>query len=144
MDFHGTSHTYECIPPVLGIVTAWEKYQEELNEWKVNGKKGSEPEEVKPVIIGLKCIPIPEVDEDVFKEAKVRSEKTPEEAQRIIAGFTKERIKSKVVSIKNLVIDGEEVTDFDTFYDIAPPELVSWVCKVIYSSYMLSQAEIKN
>ncbi|OQY16385.1 MAG: hypothetical protein B6I36_10340 [Desulfobacteraceae bacterium 4572_35.1] len=127
MDFNSTNHVYRCVPPVLGIKEAYDSGAEK-----------------NPVVFGLKCIPMPEVDEDVFKEAKIRSEKTPDESQRIIAGYTKDRIKSKVAFIENLVLDGNEITDFDSFYNLAPPELVSWVCKAVYSSYVLSVHEIKN
>ena len=151
MDFHTTDHVYKCIPPVLGIAAEYEEYLKALKAWENDervldddDREACRPAEVKPVVIGLKCIPMPEVDEDVFKEAKTRSEKSAEESQRLIAGFTKERIKSKVAFFENLILDGEEIKDFDTFYDKAPPELVSWVCKAVYSSYILSRAERKN
>lgn len=142
MEFYGAGHVFKCVPTVLGISTEWEKYQKAVKEAQKDGTPA--PEEFKPVIFGMKCMSMPEIDEDAIREAQTRGEKTADEAQRIIAGFTKSRIASKVVSIENLTVDGKEVTDFDTFYDVAPPELVSWVCKSIYSSFILSRAEIKN
>lgn len=144
MDFHDSSHVYECVPPVLDIATKWEVYKAQVKEWEADKKNIVEPEEVKPVIIGLRCLSIPEIDEDTLREFNERSEKSPGEAQRIIGGFTKERVRGKVVFIKNLFLDGKEITDFDTFYAEAPPELVSWVCKAVYSSYILSRSELKN
>lgn len=144
MEFHSSGHVYKCIPPVLGISTGWEKYKAKLAEWKADKENIKKPKVFKPVIVHLKCISMPELDEGVYKEAKTRAERAPEEAQRIIQGFTQEKIAEKVVKIENLKIDGEEVTDFNRFYEIAPPELVSWVCKSVYSTHILSRAEIKN
>lgn len=151
MEFHSSSHIYKCIPPVLGISTEWEKYKAKLEDWKNDTsvltkeeRKLSKPKTFKPVIFHLKCLSMPELDESVYREAKARSERAPEEAQRIIQGFTQEKIAEKVVKIENLIIDGEEVTDFNRFYEIGPPELVSWVCKAVYSTHVLSRAEIKN
>lgn len=137
MEFNSSNHVHRCIPTVLGIRAKYDQYLAD----KANGEKA---EEVKPVIIGLRFISLVDVDSDTIAETSVRYEKTPEEAQRIIAGFTKDRIKKNVSFIENLVIDGKEVTDFDIFYEVAPPELVAWVCKAVYSSFILSEAELKN
>lgn len=144
MDFHKVDFVHKCIPPILGIATAWEKYQEDLAAWEADPENNAEPEEVKPIIFHLKCVPLEESGEDIFRETKARAEHAPQEAQRIIDEITRERVNSKVVKIENLNLDGEECTDFDTLYKQGPPELASWVAKAVYSSYVLAKAEIKN
>ena len=151
MDFHSLNHVYDCIPPVLGIPAEYEKYLKDLAAWEADervltgeGREACKPAEVLPVIVGLKVIAIAESDEDIFKESRIRMEKTGEEAQRAVSDITRDRIRSKVAYIKNLTIDGKEVTTFDDLYECGPPELISWVCKVVQSSYLLSRAERKN
>lgn len=137
MDFHKPDHVFKCIPPVLDILTRYEEY-------KAAKAAGEKVKEVKPVIVGLKVIPREKQQEDFRREYKTRSECATDEAQRIVEGFTKERIREHVVSIENLTIEGEEITDYDKLCELAPPELGAWIDKVVYSYYVLSRAEIKN
>lgn len=123
MEFHDLNHVYECVPPVLGIPDVPEEEQ---------------------VIIGMTVIPIEESDEDIFSESRVRLEKSGEEAQRAVSQITKDRIKSKVKYIKNLKCGDKEIKTFDELYEFGPPELVSWVCRAVQSSVILSKAERKN
>lgn len=113
MDFYGSDHVYECIPPVLG------------NE--------KSPE---PCVIGLKVITVPELDKEVLEGRGL--------APEMLEKRTRDMIRSKVTFIRNLKVDDQEVADFDTFYAKAPPELVRWVCRAVYSTQVLSEAERKN
>ena len=143
MEFEAPGHVYKCVPPVLGIKRKWDKYQEDLKKWEEN-KEGEKPEEVKPVIIGMKRLVMPIVDTETKRESYARVNLSMEEASKIVEGYTKDNIRAHVDHIENLVVGGKEVTDFDTFYDVAPIELVSWVCKAIYSTMTLSDSELKN
>ena len=123
MDFNSSDHVFDCIPPVLGITKAPEDEQ---------------------VVIGLSIVKMPEVDLDQTAEIKARLDHTPDKSSEMVAEITLARIREKVHHIKNLTVGGQAVTDFDTFYKVAPPELVRWVVKSVYSYYALSQAERKN
>ena len=123
MDFNSPDHVFECVPPVLGISKAPKEEQ---------------------VIIGLSIVKRPEVDLDHTAEIKARLDHTADKASEMVAEITLARIKDKVAFIRNLTVGGVEIKDFDTFYKEAPPELVQWVVKAVYSYYALSQAERKN
>ncbi len=96
---------------------------------------GNEKDE-SPVAVGLKVVAVPEIDR---LQAECRGL-----GQEAIDKKNYEAIKSKVVFIENLKIDGQDVSDFDTFYQKAPPELVDWVTKAIFSTLHLTKAERKN
>ena len=123
MDFYSPDHVWKVVPPVLGIKEMPVKEQ---------------------VLFGLKVVQMPERDEDQAMQNKAMNDHTPDKATELIDAVTLARVKSKVVSIENLKIGGKSVTDFDTFYATAPPELVKWVVTAVYSTFHLTRAEIKN
>ncbi|MCP3177308.1 hypothetical protein MJO47_09375 [Desulfuromonas sp. KJ2020] len=89
-----------------------------------------------PVVFGLRVITVPENDK-LLEEARGMSREAADKK-------TYEKIKEKVTFIRNLVIGGKPVTDFDEFYKNGPPEMVRWVCAAVYSTQALSLAERKN
>jgi hypothetical protein len=53
-------------------------------------------------------------------------------------------MRAKVAFIRGLIVGGREIATFDDFYKNAPPELVSWVLRAVYSTQILTAAERKN
>lgn len=123
MDYQGPAHVYWVAPPTNGNLYLPADQQ---------------------VQVGLSCVTIPDLDaERLASQATMQAE-----PQSKWAGIAAERalaqIRSKYHGVRNLTIKGEPVKDFDDFYRNGPPEMVSWVCRAVMSSEILTAAEVKN
>lgn len=123
MDFKGANHVYWVAPPTNGNQLLPESEQ---------------------VLIGLKCVTIPDLDAEQLVSAAMMAEHPQSKWAEAQKDRTYKLIESKFCGVKNLTINGEAVRDFNHFYSDGPPEMVSWVCKAIYKSEVLSDLEIKN
>jgi hypothetical protein len=119
MDFHGPGHVFPCVPPVLGN----------------HGKLES------PVVVGLRFVSGPDLDRNIMAHKAALGEESPAEVQ---TKLTLDLIRSKVAYVKGLTVDGIEIADFDALYEKAPREFYAWVCQAIYSTQILTDAELKN
>lgn len=90
----------------------------------------------EPVVVGLQVLTLPEQDAEIMAQRGLGAE--------AISRRTMALVKGKIKFIRGLKVDGQEITDFDSFYKLAPPELVSWVMSAIYRTSILSGAERKN
>jgi hypothetical protein len=90
----------------------------------------------EPVVIGLKVISLPDQDTEITASRGLGAE--------AITKRTMDLLRSKVAFIRDLKVGGREITTFDDFYKNAPPELVGWVLRAVYSTQILSAAERKN
>ena len=123
MDIKSTAHVYEAVPPYLN--------NRDLPEFEM-------------VWLGLKAVSMPDSDKLDREMVNLYNDYARDKAAEMETGKRLEQIKSKVVSINNLVLDGNPVTSFDEFYANAPKELVQWVISAIHSSITLGLAERKN
>lgn len=121
MKFNGTNHIYKCVPPVLGNDTA-----------------------ETPVIIGLRGVNTVDMDNIKAEYLEYSLNNTQVKAAELVTESTIKFVAGKVASIENLEIDGKEITDFETFYKLAPQELVTWVMTAIHSTQILTSAELGN
>jgi len=121
MDFKGPEHVYRCTPDVLG-------------------NRGDE----KPVVIHIKRLSQDQIEKALIEENDVHSTFNAGEAMTKVGQMVTERVREKFVKAENLTIDGEKVESFEDFNKLAPPELVQWVFKSIYSTYILDEAELGN
>ena len=121
MDFRNSHHVYKCVPPVLG-------------------NEASEA----PVVISLRGVSM--ADRDKAKAAEVDAYQTyaRDKAQEVITSATYELVKSRVDKIEGLTLNDKECSDFDTLYNEGPAELLQWVFAAVFSTILLSDAEVKN
>lgn len=123
MEFYGKNHVFEYAPAAL-----------DNREQSVDDM----------MFIGLKCVTMPEQDKFQREMAAVRNDYALDKAQEVIEQKTYEMVKSKVCFIKNCIIDGQLVEDWDTFYANAPMEIVSEICAAVLRTNKLMEGERKN
>lgn len=123
MDFRGPQHVYWVAPPT-------------------NGNRELPPEQ--QVLIGLRCVTVPDLDAERIATAAMTSEHPQSKWVQLQSDRTMALIAGKYAGVKNLTIKGEPVRDFAHFYADGPPEMVSWMCKAVMSSEVLTEAEVKN
>ena len=123
MDFAGPDHIYWTIPPTNGNLALPKKDQ---------------------VQIGLTCATVPDLDAEQLAQSVIAATEPQSKWQAMLKERTYKLIAGKFRGVKNLTIKGEEVRDFDHFYQSGPPEMVAWVCKAVMSSEVLTAAERKN
>lgn len=123
MDYQGSDHVYWVAPPTNGNL---------------------KQDEDKQVLIGLSCVTVPDQDGEAIAQSVITATEPQSKWQAIVKDRTYKLIASKYRGVKNLTIKGNEVKDFDDFYNNGPPEMVAWVCKAVMSSEMLTAFERKN
>ena len=121
MKFKSHNHVYLCIPPVLG-------------------NENSE----QPVTVGLRGVSAVDMDNYKAQALEYQLNFGQAKASEMVTAETIKFTADHVASIEGLEIDGQPVTDFETFYKDAPQELVSWVMTAIHSTQILTDAERKN
>lgn len=157
MEIKSVNHVYQAAPPYLDnrerptrlmaeVLQRLQTEQPKLSDQELWHKAAAEVEEKHDMIwFGLTGVSMPETDILDRQIAMLYSgDYARDKAGELDAEKRLDQVKKHVVSIKNLIIDGQPVTDFDTFYRIAPKELVRWVCDAVHSCIVLSGAEIKN
>ena len=110
----------------------------------MNNRKLPQDEQI---VVGLKVATMPEQDTYQRQVMQIRAEYALDKAQELIEEKTRELAKSKFEYVYGLEIEGITAggtMDFDTFYNEAPPELVSWILRAILSTTELTLAERKN
>jgi len=119
----GKNHIYETLPPFMG---------------------NRQLPKDEQIVIGLKVVSLPEQDAYQREAMAIRSDYALDKAQELVEEKSRDLVRGKFVSIEGLEIEGIDNLDFDTFYNEAPPELVSWVVRAVMSTTELSLAERKN
>jgi hypothetical protein len=94
------------------------------------------PDAEVPVVIGLKVVSVPDQDAEINACRGLGPE--------AVTKRTMDLLRAKFAYVKNLRVGGREIETFDDFYKHAPPELVGWVLRAVYSTQILSGAERKN
>lgn len=128
MKIKSRNHVYECVPPFL------------------DNRKLPESEQV---VIGLKVVPMPEAEDFRQEMGRIAADYSVDKAAELQRDKTLELVGSKFAFVHGLEIEGISLDEnggipFKTFYDEAPPELVTWVCRAVMSTTELSMAERKN
>ena len=123
MDIKSIDHVYEAVPPYLS---------------------NREQDKDEMIWFGVKAVSMPESDRLDREIQAAFSDLARDKAAEVQTGKQLEQIKSKIISINNLTLDGKPVTSFDEFYARAPKELVQWICAAVHSSLTLGLAERKN
>lgn len=156
MDITGVGHIYKAAPPylnnrelpalmmaeVLARESAANPGAAEADLW---AKAAAEVDErCEMVWFGLTGVSMPEQDALDRAIAALYGDHQREKAGELEVAKRLELVGKHVVSINNLKIDGQPVTDFDTFYRLAPKELVRWVCDAVHNCIVMSGAERKN
>lgn len=156
MEIHSNNHIYEAVPPFLNnrelahilrsqLITEIKASNPYLpDEEVVKQATDRAVKENKMIWFGLQGISQPEADKIEQQSLAAYSDLAKDKAGEKVSELNQNLIKSKVKSINNLVIDGNEITTFDEFYRQAPKELVRWVCNAVQSTIALSLAERKN
>lgn len=121
MDIKGNDHIYKVIPNILGNETA-----------------------ENPAIFHLKGISQEDFSAAVVAESVIRQNHTREKAAELVSDNSRKLVADRVVKVENLIIDGEEVSDYETLYKKAPRELIQWITAAVHSTDILSEYEIKN
>jgi len=97
------------------------------------------------IVFGLKVVPMPEQDGYQNQKAlNYNGNFAPDKAQEENDRLLKELVKSKLDFIEGLEIGDKQVTDIETFYKEAPPELVADVFRAVMSTAVLTLGEQKN
>ena len=97
------------------------------------------------IVFGLKVAPMPE--QDAYQNQKAlnfNGNFAPDKAQEENDRLLKDLVKSKLAFIENLDIDDKLVTDLETAYREAPPELIAEVFRAVMSTAVLFLGEQKN
>lgn len=124
MKLNSINHVYRYVPNFL------------------NNRKLPKEEQI---VFGLKVVPMPEQDAYQNQRAlNINGNFAPDKAQEKNDRLLKELVKSKLAFIENLEIDDKPVTDIDTAYKEAPPELVAEVFRAVMSTAVLTLGEQKN
>ena len=123
VDIRSIDHAYEAVPPYMS---------------------NREQPESEMIWFGLRAVSMPDSDKLDREIQAAYNDLARDKAAELETGKRLEQIKSKVVSINNLTLDGKPITDFDEFYKKAPKDLVQWVCAAVHSSITLGLAERKN
>jgi hypothetical protein len=121
MDFRSNDHVYKVIPDILGNAEA-----------------------ETPAIFHLKGISQNDFSEAVRRESLIGSNHTREEAAKLVSESSAKLVSDRVVKIENMTCDGNEILTYDDLTKHAPRELVNWIVGAVYSSEVLTEAEIKN
>lgn len=121
MDFAPKQHIYRCVPPVLGNEAAEEQ-----------------------VVIWLRGISQSDRDKAKLEETALYLAHTRDKAHELITEAAYALVKDRVASIEGLTLDGKPCNDFDTLYSEGPAELVQWVFAAVFSTVLLTAAEVKN
>jgi hypothetical protein len=155
MDLNGNDHIYQAVPPyldnrerpLLATRQALEKLlvtEPDLDEAAAWVKAKETAGDGGMVWFELQAISLPETDALDRAISSLYNDYSSDKAAEHEQGKRRELLKSKVHGIHNLTIKGGPVTDFDTFYRMAPREMVQWVIGAVNSTIALSQAERKN
>ncbi len=125
MKFFAPDHVYECLPPFLNNLELPEEEQ---------------------IVIGLKGIYVPEMDAYKAEVARIRAEAySALDAAEKIEKKNRELIGGKVVFIRGLEVrDFGEVSDFETFCQVAPASLVDWTLHAPFNLETLIQSDRCN
>lgn len=135
MDLRNTQHIYRCIPPLFG------NRAPEVTKGD-DGKEVSD--DFQTFYINLRGVSMAERDKAKAFEFETYQAYARDKAQEIVTQATYDLVKSRVQSIEGLSLDGKPCTDFDTLYNDGPPELLQWVFAAVFSTVLLSDAEVKN
>lgn len=156
MNLNSVKHVYQAVPPYLNnrelpsllmaeVLTSCKLHKPEASAEELWAQASAEVEaKCEMIWFGLTGVSMPETDALDRAIAALGWDNTRDKASELEMAKRVEQVKSHVVSINNLTIDGEPVTDFDTFYRLAPKELVRWLCDAVHSSVVMSHAERKN
>lgn len=123
MKINSKNHVYATLPPFM------------------NNRQLPKEEQI---VIGLNVVTLPEQDAFQRECMAIRSDYAMDKAQELIEEKSRAIVREKFEYIEGLEIEGFDKLDFDTFYNEAPPELVSWVVRTVMSTTELSAAERKN
>lgn len=131
MLFKSINDIHEIVPPVSrGTVNNRQLPREEQLYFKVRG------------------VNISDKDNLDMQAALDRNRFTPEKALEEYHKRVCSLVKEKFVSLHNYFVEApdgpREVTTFEEFCQVAPPELVQWLFSVVMSGEALSAAERKN
>jgi hypothetical protein len=90
----------------------------------------------RTVTVQMKVIPQTELEQQARLEAVLDVESRGKKAQELIA--------SKVLKIEGLKVSGKEVTTYEELRKNGPNELIKWLQMAVFSTQILSEAEVKN
>jgi len=156
MNINSVNHIYQAVPPYqknreLALIMAGEiiarerKANPDMPDQELWSKAAAEADEKCGMMwFGLTGVSMPETDALDRAVAMLYNDHNREKASELDIQKRIELVKKHVVSINNLELDGQPVTDFDTFYALADKVLVRWVCDAVHSQITLSAAERKN
>ena len=156
MDIKSIDYVYQAVPPYLNnrdlpaimlsdLVAEFTAATPELGaETILANAKARVAAENTMIWFGVKALSMPDSDKFDRELVNLYNDYARDKAAEMEAGKRIEQIKSKVVSINNLTLDGQPVTSFDDFYARAPKELVQWLCAAVHSTITLGLAERKN
>lgn len=156
MNITSVNHVYQATPPYLDnrerparmmaeVLLRLRQEKPAAGDQELWSLAATEVEEKCDMIwFGVTGISMPETDQLDRQIAMLYNDYARDKAGELDAEKRVEQVKKHVHSINNLAIDSTPVTDFDTFYRIAPKELVRWLCDAVHSCIILSGAERKN
>lgn len=156
MNLNSTKHVYQAVPPYLDnreiparlmteALTRVKQAEPDLTDQEIWSKAADQVETTCDMIwFGTTSVSMPETDALDRAIAALYSDYARDKAGELEAAKRLELVKKHVVSINHLTLDGEPVTDFDTFYAQAPKDMVRWICDAVHSSIILTHAERKN
>jgi hypothetical protein len=121
MELRANDHVYKVIPDLFGNA-----------------------ESDNPAVFHLIGISQDHFSEAVRAESVISQNHTREEAARKISENAQKLVADRVVKIENLIIGGEEVTDYAGLVKYGPRELVNWIVAAVHSTDILNEYEIKN
>ena len=98
-----------------------------------------------PCIVKLKYVPYAKVQEyAALMAARTNAAKDVTFSSEILQAVQKKQFLDSVQSVSGYIIDGEEVTSAEKFFDTADAELIYEILKAMESSAKLTEGQIKN
>lgn len=88
------------------------------------------------VKVKMKVAPQTDIEAQARIEQQLDVETRSKKAQEFIA--------SKVLGIEGLTVGGKEITNFEALRKTGPNELIKWISIAVFSTQILSEAEVKN
>lgn len=101
--------------------------------------------EEKPCVVKLKFVPYAKVQEySTLIMSRTAATNDAEQKSEILQSIQRKQFLDSVESISGYVIDGQEVTSPEDFFETADADLIYEVLKAMESSSKLSEGQLKN
>ena len=108
-------------------------------------RKNADGEYEKPCVVRLKFVPYAKVQEySTLIMSRTAATNDAEQKSEILQSIQRKQFLDSVESISGYIIDDQEVTSPEDFFETADADLIYEVLKAMESSSKLSEGQLKN